>query len=137
MGVGTNAAGQLGGALAAVGVASRMIGDEKAQAIAHGAQAQQEALKVGEQMPALKEEMDKAIAQNENAAKEEAALRDLKISSPEDVDAFMELSDGVNLDKKMAETALDTVRGKIQARTELLQRAEKAMAKGRSWGGAF
>lgn len=137
MGVGMNEASKLGGAIAAVGVASRMIGDEKNQAIAQGAQAQQEAVKAGEEMPALKKEMEAAVAQNENVAKEEAALRDLKVTSPEDVDALIELNEGVDMDKKMAQVALSTVQAKIEARTELLERAEKAMARGRRWGGGY
>lgn len=137
MGVGMNEASKLGGAIAAVGVASRMIGDEKNQAIAQGAQAQQEALKAGEEAPALKKEMEQAIAQNENVAKEEAALRDLKVTSPEDADAFIELNQSVDMDKKMAQMALKTVQGKIEARTEMLERAGKAIARGRSWGGGY
>lgn len=132
-----NEASKLGGALAAVGVASRMIGEEANQKIAQGAQAQQEAIKVGEEMPNLKEEMDAAQAQQANVQKEEDALYDLNVKSPEDAAAFAELKEGIDIDKKMAQVALDTVDAKIKARTELLNRADKAMAKGRAWGGTY
>lgn len=137
MGVGMNEANKLGGALAAVGVASRMIGEEANQKIAQGAQAQQEAVKVGDEMPNLKEEMDAAQAKQANAQKEEDALYGLDVKSPEDAEAFAELKQGIDMDKKMAKVALETVDAKIKARTELLKRADKAMAKGRAWGGTY
>jgi hypothetical protein len=137
MGVGMNEANKLGGALAAVGVASRMIGDEANQKIAQGAQAQQEAVKVGDEIPNLKEEMDAAQAQQANVQKEEDALYGLDVKSPEDAEAFAELKQGIDLDKKMAKVALETVDAKIKARTELLKRADKAMTKGRAWGGTY
>ena len=97
------------------------------------AAAKEGAVKVGEEMPELAEQKKAAEAGAKKVESDISALKELganpdAIKGPEDVRAWHELEAEVNLDKKMAETALLTVEGKIKARTEMLARFDKTLA---------
>lgn len=97
------------------------------------AAAKEGAVKVGEEIPELAKQKQAAENQVGKVNSDVAALNELganpdAIKGPEDVKAWHELEAEVNVDKKMAETALLTVEGKMKARTEMLARFDKTLA---------
>jgi uncharacterized protein (DUF342 family) len=139
MGVGTNAAGQLGGALAAVGVASRMIGDEKAQALAGGTQAKQAIAEASEGLKADYAEQEKLNETLQSQKKDAETLGTMlkPDMSKEDMQAWQELKGGLDEDMEKADLALNTLEAKIMARQSLMNRAEAQLKRAQRWGGAF
>ena len=139
MGVGTNAAGQLGGALAAVGVASRMIGDEKAQALAGGTQAKQAIAEASEGLKADYAEQEKLNETLQSQKKDAETLGTMlkPDMSKEDMQAWQELKGGLDKDMEKADLALNTLEAKIMARQSLMNRAEAQLKRAQRWGGAF
>lgn len=144
MGVGINAANQLVGSIGAVGVASRMIGNEKAQALDQGSAAneaniQDKALAkdYNKQIPDAEFEVEKA---NDNieimGAGLNAVMKDPKATPDQRLAAAVDMQQALD-DRTAAQRALSELQIKLEATQERLARQEKAMARGRKWGGAY
>ena len=140
MGVGINEASKLGGAIAAVGVASRMIGEEKNQALQQGAAAATANAEDSKRAKELPDEIDnadlylkeetraaeaaKAYAENpNNKLGMRLAAADFHVEKLKSIDA--------------AKIALENLQDEQTAISERLERQEAAMARGRRWGGSY
>lgn len=145
MGVGINAANQLVGSIGAVGVASRMIGNEKAQALEQGSAAHEANIQDKElskdytenQIPDAKFEAEKA---DDNVKIMEAGLdavmKDPKSTPEQRLAAAVGMQKSLD-DRTAAQRALSELQIKLEATQERLTRQEKAMARGRRWGGSY
>ena len=145
MGVGINEASKLGGALATVGVAARMIGAEKNEALeqgskAHEANLEDSALKKDleeAQIPDAETDLDEknllADIANDNA---EQVLKDSKATPMDRLNAQIDAQKALD-DRTAAQRALGELNNKLTATKERMARQEKAMARGRRWGGAY
>ena len=151
MGVGMNEASKLGGAIAAVGVASSMIGDEKNQVLSAGAHAQEENNRL--ELENKQDTAEQAILQgkqevardafheaagNYNAAKE---LRPLAQSAEEGKWLDDEMAKGAKgmmqstSDIAKAQQAFSVLQDKIDARNFMMENNQKAIARAAKWGG--
>ena len=145
MGVGINEASKLGGALATVGVAARMVGQEKNEALdqgskAHEANVEDTALKKDleeTQIPDAKGIADLANDNYEVMKKSvEATFADPKATPDQRLQASLDMQQALD-DRTAAQKALGELNNKLAATKERLIRQEKAMARGRRWGGAY
>lgn len=139
------------GALAAIGVASRMIGNEKDQTLRQGESAQEQ----NKQLEIENKQAEKEVAGHEldlNAAQEayKVANQDLQAAhelradakTREDTDylrqqegnAFLrKLNAGADIAK--AEEALQVLQDKIDARNFMMENNQKAIVRAQRWGG--
>ena len=139
-----NEAGKLGSALAAVGVASRMIGQEKNEALLQGSKAHEENIVDQAEAKALEEDKPtmegvKDLADDNYEAMTKAAnatFADPKATPEQRLSAATNAQKALD-DKTAAQRALDELNTKLEATQERLARQEKAMARGRKWGGAY
>lgn len=139
-----NEAGKLGSALAAVGVASRMIGQEKNEALLQGSKAHEENIVDQAEAKALEEDKPtmegvKNLADDNYEAMSKAAnatFNDPKATPEQRLKAASDAQKALD-DKTAAQRALDELNTKLEATQERLARQEKAMARGRKWGGAY
>ncbi len=136
MGAINNAFNQIAGSLA---VAGKLIGDEKAHAIAEGEVAKETLLENSGKLPGIREETEAAKKQIANLNKEDQALGDiannLDTSNEGDEKTYAELSDELNRDKKMADIALLTAKAKAKTIKEQIYRATKKIATANKWLG--
>jgi len=94
--------------------------------------ARNQALDIANEIPALEnEKKDLALRQthveaNEKALNDIANTLDIN-SSAKDLQAFSELSEEVDKDRKMADFAIKTYEGKVKAKTLQLQRLQKVI----------
>ena len=90
-------------------------------------------IKMGDEMPELKKQVEAAKAGVKKAEADDNILNELAsdpvaMKGPEDAEALAELSKGVDTDRQMAEVALQTAQHKIMARKEMLARFDKTIA---------
>lgn len=144
MGVGINEASKLVGTAVTASVAGRMIGNEKAQALEQGSAANEANIKdkalakdFNEQIPDAEFEVEKA---DDNIKIMEAGLnatmKDPKATPEQRLSAAVNMQQALD-DKTAAKRALDELQTKLEATQERLARQEKAMARGRRWGGSY
>ena len=140
-----NEASKLGGALAAVGVASRMIGEEKNQALEQGSKAHEanikdaaEAKDLAEtQIPDAEFEVERANDQVDIMNKAaEATLADPSATPDQKLKAAVDAQAALD-DRTAAQKALGELNNKLTATKERMIRQEAAMKRGRRWGGAY
>lgn len=145
MGVGMNEANKLGGALAAVGVASRMIGEEKNQALDQGSKAHEANIKdaaeakdlVDTQIPDAEFEAEKAQDQVDIVeAGLDAVMKDPNSTPDQKLKASLDMQQALD-DRTAAQKALGELNNKLTATKERMARQEAAMKRGRRWGGAY
>ena len=107
--------------------------------IEQGLHAKEGAVRLGEEIPEIQAQGEAAKAKLAAVQKDEEALGEiadtLDPSNTEDAQAFAELNEDVKKDRKMAELAIATVKAKMIAREELMQRFEQQIAKANRWGG--
>lgn len=145
MGVGINEASKLVGTAVTASVAGRMIGNEKAQALEQGSAAneaniQDKALAKDyneNQIPDAQFEAEKA---DDNVKIMEAGLnavmKDPKATPEQRLTAAVDMQKSLD-DRTAAQRALSELQIKLEATQERLARQEKAMKRGRRWGGSY
>ena len=145
MGVGINETSKLVGTAITASVAGRMIGQEKNEALLQGSKAHEENVV---DKAAAKDLVDTQIPDAEGAADlandnyevmrqaANATFDDPKATPDQRLDAMINEQQALD-DKTAAQRALSELKTKLEATQERLVRQEKAMARGRKWGGAY
>lgn len=100
--------GSINQSAASIALAAKMVGDEKDRAISEGLEAKEKITGIVDEMPGLGAEL----------SEKEAALG---------------LTPELSPDRRMAEIALENVRMKIQARTELMERLGEKLKTANKW----
>lgn len=135
MGAIQNSLNSITGTAAVGAYAVGKISDIKNADVAAGEAAKKEVIGMAEDMPKLKEEIAAAEDKLKVASADKEALWDLKVETPEDVQALDELTAEVNQDEKMAKLAKATVEGKMRAKLKQLGRLQNTIERAQRWTG--
>lgn len=135
MGAIQNSLNSITGTAAVGAYAVGKISDIKNADVAAGEAAKKEVIGMAEDMPKLKEEIAAADDKLKVASADKEALWDLKVETPEDVQALDELTAEVNQDEKMAKLAKATVEGKMRAKIKQLGRLQNTIERAQRWTG--
>ena len=145
MGVGINETSKLVGNAVTASVAGRMIGQEKNEALLQGSKAHEENIVdkaeakdlVETQIPDAEGLADLAddnyVVMKKSA---DATFNDPKATPEQRLKAAADEQQALD-DRTAAQRALSELKTKLEATQERLARQEKAMARGRKWGGAY
>ena len=140
MGVGINAANQVVGTLGAVGVASRMIGNEMDQSLSEGSRAADAHVKDSARAKELPGEIENAdlYLKEETRAAEAAKAYSEAPGNPlkkrlKAADLYVQKQNSI----EKAAIALQNLQDEQIAVQERLKRQAVAMQRGRKWGGKY
>ena len=117
---------QIMGSIATAAVAGKHFSNQAANRLD---MAKEGEIKLAEEMPEIKGSIESLNEKKKTIESDKNDLGDLinAVRSPEDAEAYLELSAEVNRDEKMAELAMTTLNQKLKARKSQLERFDKTI----------
>ena len=128
----------INGAIGAVAVAGRMIGNEKDSALLHGQQAADKAEEAQKDIDTAKLAKPK-LERNKRLAEGEAAKANIEASNigGKKGDKLQKRAIQANYSLEKATVALQNVEDEISTKRALIKQQQEAIKKGRAWGGNY